>query len=105
MLLQNREATENVQLGQYQIPKGTKLFINIYSLHHEEKLFPKALVGALQWCICCGHSFCVQELCCKIAGGISSSSLVSFAPSIHAYVHMSCLSLQEKGKLGMNTSL
>lgn len=39
----NREATESVQLGQYHIPKGTKLFINIYSLHHEEKFFPQPL--------------------------------------------------------------
>lgn len=43
---QNREATEDVQLGQYHLPTGTRIWINIYSLHHEEKFFPQALVSA-----------------------------------------------------------
>ena len=46
LLLQNREATEDVQLGPYHVPAGTRIWINIFSLHHEEKYFPQALVSA-----------------------------------------------------------
>ena len=48
--LQQREASEDVQLEQYFLPKGTRVYMNIYSLHHEEKNFPQALVSRLLDC-------------------------------------------------------
>lgn len=35
------EAGEDMTLGGYQIPKGTQIFFNFYSLHHNEKLWNK----------------------------------------------------------------
>jgi Cytochrome P450 len=37
-----REATEDTQLGGYKIPRGTRMRVNIYGLHHDSKLFPNA---------------------------------------------------------------
>ena len=42
--MQTREAAEDVELGQYQIPAGTRIWINIFSLHLEDRYFENAQV-------------------------------------------------------------
>ncbi len=42
--VQTREATEDVLLGTHQIPKGTRIWINVLSLHLDDKYFPNAKV-------------------------------------------------------------
>ncbi len=42
--VQTREATEDVMLGTHQIPAGTRIWINVLSLHLDDKHFPNAKV-------------------------------------------------------------
>lgn len=42
--VQTREATEDVMLGTYQIPVRTRIWINVLSLHLDDKYFPNAKV-------------------------------------------------------------
>ncbi len=42
--VQAREATEDVMLGTHQIPAGTRIWINVLSLHLDDKYFPNAKV-------------------------------------------------------------
>ena len=42
--VQTREATEDVMLGTHQIPAGTRIWINVLSLHLDDNYFPNAKV-------------------------------------------------------------
>lgn len=42
--MQTREATEDVLLGTYHIPAGTRIWINVRSLHLDDKNFSNAQV-------------------------------------------------------------
>lgn len=39
-MLNARETEENVQIGEYIIPKNTFVFVSPYALHHNERIFP-----------------------------------------------------------------
>ena len=45
MSVQTREATEDVMLGQHLIPAGTRIWINVQSLHLDDKYFDNAKVN------------------------------------------------------------
>ena len=42
--LQTREASEDVMLGSHLLPAGTRLWINVRSLHLDDRYFPNAKV-------------------------------------------------------------
>ena len=49
--LQAREAGEDVDLGGFHIPKGTRVWLNVRGMHLDEQHFPDPLVG--RSCCCC----------------------------------------------------
>lgn len=50
VVVQAREAGEDVDLGGFRIPKGTRVWLNVRGMHLDEQHFPDPLVGR---CSCC----------------------------------------------------
>ena len=48
--LQAREAGEDVNLGGFHIPKGTRVWLNVRGMHLDEQHFPDSLVGRCSSC-------------------------------------------------------
>ena len=74
-IVQTREATEDVVLGTHQIPAGTRIWINVLSLHLDDKYFPNAKVCLHVFVFACSglqlYSACS---CCPATLALSSSN-------------------------------
>lgn len=44
-----REAIVDTTVGGYRIPRGSKIWVNVQSIHHNARFWPEPEVGALCW--------------------------------------------------------